>query len=342
MMNKIFKAAAIEELNKPLEIVDLYHEKPSENQVKIKLISSGLCGAQVNEMTGKKGPDKYLPHLLGHEGLGRVIEVGEDVKKVKADDYVVLHWRPSHGKLGGIVSYDSTNGKRYGAGPVTTFSEFTIVSENRCTKIKKYKSELKLLYPLMGCALSTSYGAVTKETDFQSDKNIVIFGAGGLGLSILFWLQVFGIKEKPIVVDIHDEKSSHVEELGGSFVHVNEISFGDEFDIIFETTGIPSNVNSSLKLAKSQAKILLIGQTALNQEVTFENFYKIYDGISMKPSQGGQFDPDEDLDKVSSLIEENLNSASYLISDVLKLENINHGFNRMKDPDAKRVILDFE
>ena len=66
-------------------------------QVLVKIKYSGICGSQINEIDATKGPDKYLPHLLGHEGSGIVEKVGEGVTRVKKGDHVVLHWRKSSG-----------------------------------------------------------------------------------------------------------------------------------------------------------------------------------------------------------------------------------------------------
>ena len=92
------KAAILEESNKPLTLGEV--EIPSElqfGQVLVKLNYSGICGAQINEIDAVKGPDKFLPHLLGHEGSGVVQKIGPGISTVKVGDHVVLHWRPSSG-----------------------------------------------------------------------------------------------------------------------------------------------------------------------------------------------------------------------------------------------------
>ena len=81
-----FKAAVLTKQHEPLELFELEHVKPSHGQVKIKMISSGLCGAQWNEINAIKGVDNYLPHLMGHEGCGIVEHVGEGVTTVKKGD----------------------------------------------------------------------------------------------------------------------------------------------------------------------------------------------------------------------------------------------------------------
>ena len=200
-MKDTFKAAVLFEQKKPLKIVDLYHQNPAEGEVKIKMITSGLCGAQVNEMSGKKGEDKYLPHLMGHEGYGVVEEIGEKVTTVAVGDHVILHWRQGKGLGSSGTKYNSTNGDIIGAGPVTTFSEYTIIAENRCTVIEPNQS-MEAALPLLGCAISTGYGAVVKEAQTKTDSKVLIYGAGGLGMALLFWCKLLEI-HNVFVVDIH-------------------------------------------------------------------------------------------------------------------------------------------
>ena len=82
------KAAVLFECNKPLRIIELKLPALSAGQVLVKLAFSGICRTQLNEIKGIKGEDKYLPHTLGHEGSGVVLEVGPGVKKVKVGDHV--------------------------------------------------------------------------------------------------------------------------------------------------------------------------------------------------------------------------------------------------------------
>src|SRR6266852_1327393 len=106
------KAAILTENNKPLVVarVKMPHEL-SYGQVHVRLHYSGICGAQINEIEGAKGPDKFLPHLLGHEGSATVQEIGPGVRTVKVGDRVVLHWRPSDGVQSDPPAY-TWNGAR--------------------------------------------------------------------------------------------------------------------------------------------------------------------------------------------------------------------------------------
>lgn len=339
-MQKTFKAAVLLELKKPLSIVELYQQSPPEGTVKVKMITSGLCGAQVNEMSGKKGDDKYLPHLMGHEGYGEVVEIGRGVSKLKPGDHVILHWRPASGMSMPGIKYNSIDNVEIGAGPITTFSEYTIVAENRCSAINADDS-IKLALPLLGCAVSTAYGAVIKEAQARSGQNVLIYGAGGLGMALLFWCKLLGIEDVS-VVDIHEGKRSQVKEFGGTFIHARDDIRSNQYDVIFETSGVVSNVEGSLDVARKGAKIILIGQTSIGLPVKFENFLKFYDEITIIASTGGRFDPDEDLNIMYELCSKNRILFNSLISHTIRLDQINEGFELMKTDNAKRIIINFQ
>src|SRR3989344_331856 len=127
---KTMQAAILVELNKPLVVARLELPKAlSFGQVLVEVRYSGICGAQINEIEGAKGPDKFLPHLLGHEGSGIVEDVGPGVRTVVKGDHVVLHWRPSDGIQSEPPQYQ-WKGKTVNAGWVTTFNDRAVISEN--------------------------------------------------------------------------------------------------------------------------------------------------------------------------------------------------------------------
>ena len=129
------RAAILVEQRRPL-IVDAVELPPrlAHGQVLVRLHYSGLCGSQIGEIDGVKGEDRYLPHLLGHEGSGFVRETGPGVKHVRRGDAVVLHWMKGRGIEAEPPVY-TWRGEKLNAGWVTTFNEFAVVSENRLTAI---------------------------------------------------------------------------------------------------------------------------------------------------------------------------------------------------------------
>ena len=323
-----------------LRLCEILDRKPLQNEVKVKMVTTGLCGKQVNEITGKLGEDKYLPHFIGHEGFGQVIATGSGVQKFQLGDYVILHWRPAIGTTIEGMKCKSIDGIEIGGGPVTTFSEITFVAENRCTKITP-EPRLFNIYPLLGCALPTAYGAIVKEVFVKKEDNVLIIGAGGLGMALLFWCNVLRI-DSVCVADIHQGKKVQVEALGGKFLHVDELNKLDKkFSVIFETSGVTQNVVNAFELADKGARLSLIGQTRKGESVTFENFLKFYDDMSIISSQGGLFEPTEDMQALCDYLSENQSLASKLVSKIIPLSRINEGFQLMKDPTARRIIIDF-
>ena len=197
------KAAILVESKKPLliENIDL-PTKLEFGQVLVKISYSGICGSQINEIDAAKEPDKYLPHLLGHEGSGIVEKIGEGVTTVKNGDHVVLHWRKSSGVESVPPKY-LWNGKKLNAGKITTFNEKAIVSENRLTVIPS-NFDMRLA-PLFGCAVTSGFGIVNNDAKIKIGQSVLIFGVGGIGLNVAQASSM--VSAYPIVgVDIHKHK----------------------------------------------------------------------------------------------------------------------------------------
>src|SRR3989344_6266802 len=130
-----FHAAILVEQCQPLTVDQIELTTPLEyGQVLVRVICSGICGSQIGEIEGVKGEDKFLPHLLGHEGGGVVEKIGPGVTKIKKGDHVVMHWRKGVGIESATPQYKWDN-RVVNAGWVTTFNEWAVVSENRLTPI---------------------------------------------------------------------------------------------------------------------------------------------------------------------------------------------------------------
>src|SRR5687768_18461473 len=123
------KAAVLTELRKPLVVAEVrLPDRLEAGQVLVRVKVSGICGSQLGEIDGAKGEDKFLPHLLGHEGSGVVMDTGPGVRHAKAGDKVVLHWRKGMGIESAVPAY-SWAGKKVNAGWITTFNRHAVVSE---------------------------------------------------------------------------------------------------------------------------------------------------------------------------------------------------------------------
>ena len=150
---KVMQAAVLYEVNQPLKVVDLELPELEFGQVLVKVLFSGVCRSQVMEVSGARGQDPWLPHLLGHEGSGVVVSVGVDVNKVKPGDEVILSWIKGDGHDVSGAKYDVED-QVINSGAVTTFSNYSVVSENRV--FLKPESLPFDQAALFGCALPTA------------------------------------------------------------------------------------------------------------------------------------------------------------------------------------------
>ena len=127
-MNIEFEAAYLNELKANLKIKKIkFKDELKKGQILVKLKYSGICGSQIGEISGIKGKDKYLPHLLGHEASGVVVSKHPGIKSVKKNDHVVLHWKKSNLLQSKTPQYFDGN-KKINAGSVTTFNQMAIVT----------------------------------------------------------------------------------------------------------------------------------------------------------------------------------------------------------------------
>ena len=182
----LVRAAVLERPGERLAIHSLDVGPPLAGQVLVKVLFSGVCRSQLMEVQGKRGTDPWLPHLLGHEGSGIVEAIGAGVSKVRPGDAVILTWIKGEG-LDAPGGFFQRNGERINAGPVTTFSDYTVVSENRLVhKPPGLDFDLAVLF---GCALPTGGGMVMNELDVGPGSTAIVLGLGGVGLSALMTLR---------------------------------------------------------------------------------------------------------------------------------------------------------
>src|SRR6266571_4302074 len=245
------EAALLVQTGTPLVVAEIEIPVLKPGQVLVEITYSGACGTQVMEWRGDKGEDKWVPHCLGHEGTGVVLETGSAVSKVKADDKVVLSWIKGSGIEAGGAVYD-WDGRKVNAGGVTTFQRHAVVSENRLTQLP---GELPMdVAVLLGCAAPTGMGAVYNVLRVQPGDAVAVFGTGGIGLNACMAAAFVGAM--PV---IGVDPSAQRRELAGRYgaSHVIDPSAGDVLaeirkivpggvDLAVEATGIPAVMDQAI------------------------------------------------------------------------------------------------
>ena len=207
--------AAILYNKKNVKIENLFLPSLKKGQVLVKVFLSGVCRSQLMEYLGLRGHDRWLPHLFGHEAVGEVVLTGPGVKKIKKKDRVILTWIKAKGLESSKISFIKKK-KIINAGKVTTFSDFTIVSENRTVKISR-KIPLKF-GTLLGCAFLTGGGLViNKFMKLSRNKTIGVYGLGGVGISALSMLVSLGFN-KIVAIDKDKKKLDLAKKLGCKYL----------------------------------------------------------------------------------------------------------------------------
>ena len=341
------KAAILTQTRAPLEIAELrMPERLSFGQVHVRIHYSGICGAQLNEIEAAKGEDKFLPHLLGHEGSGTVVAVGEGVKRVKAGDRVVLHWRQSAGLQCEPPKYD-WNGKTVNAGWVTTFNDEAIISENRLTVIPP---DFPLhLAPLFGCAVTTAVGVVNNDAQIKIGQSVVIFGVGGVGLNIAQAAQM--VSANPIVgVDLLDSKLTMAREWGLTHAFnsrtegdalaakIREIVGAGGADVIVDTTGNARVIEEAYNLTHADGRTILVGVPRKGDNASIYTLPLHFKKI-LKGSHGGSVSPDIEIPRLIKLVGQNKMRLEGLVTHTFPLQQINEAIAALRSGEAARVML---
>jgi S-(hydroxymethyl)glutathione dehydrogenase/alcohol dehydrogenase len=331
------KAAILVQLRAPLEISEVrLPERLEPGQVLVRVLCSGICGSQLGEIDGAKGEDKFLPHLLGHEGSGKVLETGPGVRHVKAGDTVVLHWRKGRGIESAAPVYDWA-GRKVSAGWVTTFNEYAVVSENRLTSIPPDTDpEIAALF---GCAVTTGFGVVQNNAKARIGESIVVFGAGGVGLNIVQAAAL--VTARPLIaVDLFDGRLELARNMGATHLinakredarmRIREIAGPDGVDVFVDNTGLPEVIQMGYELTAPRGRVTLVGVPRKGNDISIHSL-PLHFGKVLSGSHGGEAAPAEDIPRYLRLYRSGHIRLKELVTQRFPLDRINEAIAGMRD-----------
>lgn len=315
-------------------------------QVLVDIAYSGVCHSQVMEARGHRGPDRFLPHLLGHEATGIVKEVGPEVTKVKVGEPVILGWIKGNGIEAGGAVY-RCRGKDVNSGGVTTFSTQTIVSENRVVPLPKgLPMDVGVLF---GCALLTGAGIVLNQIAPKENSSILVVGLGGIGLSALAACTLYK-PSKLVAVDTNPEKLELAKSMGAHDVvladrenqwmtTVKRIAGDKGFDYAIEAAGLVQTIESAFELTARGGKCVFASHPASGKKIQIDPFELIC-GKKIEGSWGGQAQPDRDVLKLSKLFLEGNLPLQRFFTKKYKLEDVNEALEDLENQKVIRPLLE--
>ena len=312
----------------------------------MKVLASGICGSQLQEIAGYKGNSEYIPHLLGHEGCGIVEEVGQGVSRVSPGDKVVMHWRRGAGIESDTPRYLASDGTEVGGGPVTTFSEKSVCSENRLTTVPA--NIPNDLCALMGCGLSTALGTIEKDAEVRMGESVLVIGVGGLGCNLIRAASL--AHATPIfAMDIVEEKQPLAESMGAKrfaydwpklFIKM-ELQQIRGFDVVIDTTGDRDAISAGISVLNPSGRFVMVGQPKPEDSVEITNARHLFEGNgkSIRATQGGGFMPHLDIPRYVKLYTAGILDIGRIITHHFHLHSINRALELVKEGNAGRILI---
>ena len=342
------RAAILVEQNRPLEVAEVEIPKLGIGQVLVRISASRICGSQLGEIDGVKGVDRWLPHLLGHEAGGTVLEVGPGVKTVEPDQRVVLHWRPSDGIEAPRCPVYDWDGKRVNAGHITTFSHHAIVSENRLTRVPD-DTDFELCC-LLADTLTTGFGMMNRDANVRIGESVVLIGAGGIGSGAILGAHLAGAN--PIVaVDLYDHKLAVARTVGATHVfnalspdvegQVRDVVGDGGADVTLEGTGLPNVIEQCYRLTAPNGRCVLFGVMHHARSIAIHTL-PLHLGKVLTGSEGGQSLPHIDIPRYLRLLRDRGIHLNHLISHRGPLDEVNDLIEKMRAGEVQHAIMRYD
>jgi S-(hydroxymethyl)glutathione dehydrogenase/alcohol dehydrogenase len=339
-------AAILVEQKRPLVVDEVELPDLGFGQVLVEVRVSRICGSQLGEIDGVKGPDRFLPHLLGHEGGGIVLETGPEVRHVKAGDRVVLHWRPGRGIEASPPRYQ-WNGRTVNAGFVTTFNRYAVVAENRLTVVPP-DTDFELC-ALLADTLTTGFGVINNDARLKIGESVLVIGCGGIGAGVVLGASLAGAYPV-IAADLHDHKLEAARAHGASHTintqredlskGVRQVLDGHGPDVVVDGTGQPDVLEAGLALLNAGGRCIGVGVMPRDRKLAI-NTLPLHLGKVLAGSHGGESRPAEDIPRYLRMIRGGRFDPSRMVSHRVALSDVNEAIDRMRAGQVVHCMIHF-
>lgn len=366
------RAAVAFAAGQPLQIVEIDVAPPQKGEVLVKISHTGVCHTDAFTLSGDD-PEGLFPAVLGHEGAGVVVEVGEGVTSVEPGDHVIPLYTAEcgeclfckSGKTNLCVSVRATQGKgvmpdgtsrfSYDGKPVhhymgcSTFSEYTVVAEVSLAKINPEANHEQVC--LLGCGVTTGIGAVHNTAKVQPGDTAAVFGLGGIGLAVIQGARQ-AKASRIIAIDTNPDKFAMAKEMGATDVvnpkdHDKPIQqvivdmTGWGVDHSFECIGNVNVMRAALECAhRGWGQSIIIGVAGAGQEISTRPF-QLVTGRSWK---GTAFGGVKGRSQLPGMVEQAMAGDIQLapfVTHTLPLERINEAFDLMHAGKSIRTVIHY-
>jgi len=356
------KAAILPALNEDLVVrddVSLADLQPGE--VHIKVESSGVCHSDVSAQNGTI--PQPPPCVLGHEGAGVVQEVGAGVEDVQAGDKVIVSFTPACNKCKPCLRGQSylcaamgpmmtpkfiVDGQPMGGmAGCGTFAEEMVLPDSAVVKIDE---DIPLdIASLIGCGVTTGVGAAINSAGVTPGSSVVVFGAGGVGISAIQGARIAGAAEI-LAVDLVDGKLEMAKKFGAThvckpddFPGLNmEITAGEGFDYALECIGNPATIRATYDAARRGGVACIVGVGRMDQMIQFSAFEFFFADKTLRGSMYGSAQVRTFMPQLLRLWKAGKLDLEGMITRRIQIEEINDAFRAMQDGEVIRSVIDFK
>ena len=362
------KAAVQYEFGQPTRIVDLLQDPPKAGEVCVKLGAAGICHSDRHLMLGNAVTP--LPVAMGHEGAGTVSEVGEGVTRVSSGDRCILSFVSNCGYCrtcrSGLPNICETNldtgGRQFDGtarlhdgdvdvnqmGKLGVFGEFAVVPQQACHPIPA--SVPMDVAALIGCCVTTGFGAVVNNPAARAGMTVAVFGCGGVGLNVIQGARLAGAS-RIIAVDIYDHKLEFSYRFGATDVinsrEVNPVEAikeltGDGVDMALDSFGSTAVVADAVKSLRRGGTAVMIGLVPVGETVPVDVVEMIRGQKSLVGSYYGSASPHETFKKAVDFYLQGKLDVEGLITRRYQLEQLNEGFDAIERGEDGRGVIMFK
>lgn len=364
------KAAVLRSFDRPLAIEDVAIADPRDREVLIRIMATGVCSSDLSTIRGKTGSE--LPLIPGHEAAGIVERVGSGVSKVKPGDRVVLSWAPncghcfycqeSHPTLcdtysGAAVSgglWDRTSRLGLPAAPikhyscVSSFAEFAVVPETGCIRIAE---DIPFaVAALVGCAVTTGFGAVVNDAKVRPGQSVAVVGVGGVGINAIQAARLAGA-QTIIAIDTNADKHAQAVESGAThFINATAPDAKEQLlalthdrgvDHAIECTGRPNAMSMAYAITRPAGNVVIVGIAPIGAEFSIPAIGFPGSKKRVMGSIYGGGVPEQDITRILALYQSGRMALDAQIGKRIGLDQVNDALLWLEQGVMSRTIIEF-
>jgi S-(hydroxymethyl)glutathione dehydrogenase/alcohol dehydrogenase len=358
------RAAVLREIGAPVRVEEIVLADPGPGQVRVSMAATGVCHSDLSLARGT------LPHrapvVLGHEGAGRVVALGDGVQGLREGDPVVLSWIPPCRECwfcGHAEPYlcaragDATlrpyatladGTPAYPGLGTAAFATQTVVGANTCQRLP---DDVPLVEAaLLGCAALTGVGAVLNAARVRPGESVVVFGLGGVGLCAVQGARIAGASEI-IAVDPAPGKAELATRLGATHVLrptpelvrlVRELTGGRGADHAVECVGRSETIREAYSVTRRGGRVTVVGLGSRDDPVGFNALELAYSGRTLAGCMYGNCDPATDIPLLVGFLRTGRLDLGSLVSGHITLDEVELAFADMSAGRAARSVIIFD